>query len=111
MLGILSSDNRLLTFFELEELYSIAVEVIDSNGKCFQGQVKIYLLDVLSVSQEDKVEYCLCYYICLGLRYFFFILLYHLIWITHKLLFYLSFELLVSNPILLLELIAIIFDL
>ena len=56
-LGVLTSDNRRLAIAELEELYSVAVEVIDSNGQGLQGQVKIYLIAVLSVSIKDKVDY------------------------------------------------------
>ena len=56
-LGVLTSDDRLLTQRELEELYPVAVEVINSNGQSLQGQAKINLIVVLSVGIEDKFDY------------------------------------------------------
>ena len=95
----------------MEELYPIAVEIIDSNGQGLQGQAKIYLITVLSVGIEDKV----CYQIFDDFRLSFwnliFILLHNLIWVTLDIRPNVLFELSVFRPIVAFEICTIVLDL
>ena len=94
----------------MEELYPIAVEVINSDRQGLQGQVKVNLLRVLRVGIEIKVVYQIIDDICFGLWNLFFILPHNLICVTSTLLYFCS-ELTAFFPVVILEILAIVFDL
>ena len=83
----------------MEELYPIAVEVIDSNGQGLQSQVKVYLFAVLGVRLKHKFFDQFFDDFCLGFWNLIFILLHHLIWIQIRLHFDLAVELFMFLPI------------